>query len=344
MNMSTPAQAGFYMPAEWLPHERCWMSWPCNKALWGDGMNAAREAYASVARSIALFEPVTMVVNARHCADAEKLCGADVEVLPLPVNDSWMRDTGPTFIRDARGRVAAVDWQFNNYGNKHQEPQAAYLDDTLLTERILSHLTVQRFAAPLVLEGGSIHVDGEGTLLTSEQCLLNANRNPQLSRDEIEARLKDFLGVSHIIWLGKGLQDDDTDGHVDNLACFVRPGVVMALTCHDSTDANYALLQNNLERLHAGRDAVGRSLEVIEIEQPAMRMHAGVRLAMSYINFYLANGAVIMPAFDQPEYDDAAARAVSKAFPDREVVQLPGGEIIKGGGNVHCITQQQPCR
>lgn len=341
--MPTPSQSGFYMPAEWLPHQRCWMIWPANKALWGDGIQAAREAYAAVARSIAAFEPVTMVANPRHCTAAQKTCGTEVEVLPLPVNDSWMRDTGPTFLRDAQGHIAAVDWQFNNYGNKHREPLAAYEEDTLLTGRILSHLAVPRFAAPLVLEGGSIHVDGEGTLLTSEQCLLNANRNPQRSREEIEAILKDFLGVSRIIWLGNGLQDDDTDGHVDNLACFARPGVVIALTCNEPADANYTTLQDNLQRLRTARDAAGRSLQIIEIEQPQKRTHADTRLAMSYINFYLANGAVIMPAFDQPEYDDAAARTLSQVFPERQVVQVPGSIIIKGGGNVHCITQQQPC-
>ena len=330
------------MPAEWLPHERCWMAWPCNAKLWGEGLDAARHAYARVARTIARFEPVIMVANPDHCAQALNLCGADVQVLPLSINDSWMRDTGPSFLLDAQRRVAGVDWQFNNYGNKYGEPEFTYQNDAATAKRILDHVAARRFAAPLVLEGGSIHTDGEGTLLTTEQCLLNPNRNPQLSRREIEERLKNYLGIARIVWLGRGLQDDDTDGHVDNLACFVRPGVVMALTSTDPQDANYLILQDNLQRLRAARDVGGRSLEIIEVEQPRKRMHRGVRLAMSYINFYLANGAVIMPSFDQPEYDDAAARVAAKAFPEREVVQVPGGDIIKGGGNVHCITQQQP--
>jgi agmatine deiminase len=235
-----------------------------------------------------------------------------------------------------------VDWRFNNYGNKHSEPAASYSNDSAVAKFILDHVAAKRFAAPLVLEGGSIHTDGEGTLLTSEQCLLNPNRNPGLSREQIEEHLREYLGVSRIIWLGRGLQDDDTDGHVDNLACFVRPGVVMALTSSDPHDENYDVLQDNLARLRTASDASGRSLQIIEVEQPQKRMHGELRLAMSYINFYLANGAVIMPAFNQPEYDDAAARVAASAFPDREIVQVPGIDIIKGGGNVHCITQQQP--
>ncbi len=330
------------MPAEWLPHAHCWMAWPCNEKLWGEDLDPARDAYAHVARTIAAYEPVTMVADPAHVDDAQARCGDGINVLPLPISDSWMRDTGPTFLLDGQQSLAAVDWQFNNYGNKEGRPDDVIRKDAGLAGGILNRLGVKRFAAPLVLEGGSIHVDGEGTVLTSEQCLLNPNRNPGLSRDAIEKHLCDYLGASRVIWLGQGLQDDDTDGHVDNLACFVRPGVVMALTCNDAADPNHAVLQDNLQRLQAARDAAGRRLEVIEIEQPAMRHHNGMRLAMSYVNFYLANGAVIMPTFDQAERDNAALAVMAKAFPERRIMPVPGSDIIKGGGNVHCITQQQP--
>ena len=330
------------MPAEWMPHERCWMAWPCPQEYWGDAFESARHAYALVARTIARFEAVSMLANPSELAVARRLCGPDVQVLPAALDDSWLRDTGPTFLLDDSGNLAGVDWQYNSYGNKDELPAVAFRNDADVSKRMLGELQVRRIAAPLVLEGGAFHVDGEGTVLTSEQCLLNPNRNPQLSRSQIEAYLLEYLGAEKLIWLGKGLKDDDTDGHVDNLACFVRPGTVMALTCSDPDDDNFAALQENLARLRAARDAAGRRLEIIEVEQPGKRMYNGIRLAMSYINFYIANGAVIAPSFDQPERDAGAARALADAFPDREVIQVPGLDIIIGGGGVHCITQQQP--
>ena len=330
------------MPAEWMPHECCWMAWPCPQEYWGDAVESARRAYARVARTIARFEPVRMLANPAELAVARRLCGADVQVLPTALDDSWLRDTGPTFVLDDSGRLAGVDWQYNSYGNKEGFAAVAFRHDVTVAKRMLEQLGVRRFAAPLVLEGGAFHVDGEGTVLTSEQCLLNPNRNPGLSRQQIEAYLLEYLGAEKLIWLGQGLKDDDTDGHVDNLACFVRPGTVMALTCNDPADDNYAVLQENLARLHAARDAAGRRLKVIEVEQPDKRMYNGIRLAMSYVNFYIANGAVIMPSFNQPQRDASAARVVAGAFPDRELVQVPGLDIIVGGGSVHCITQQQP--
>ncbi len=332
------------MPAEWQAHSCCWMAWPCRPDLWGERLKAARYAYAEVARTIAGYEPVYMVADPADLSNAEVLCGNSVNVLPVPLNDSWMRDTGPTFVVNDAGNVAGVDWQFNDYGNKDEQPAESYADTAALATRITERIAVKRFQAPLVLEGGSIHVDGEGTLLTSEQCLLNPNRNPDLSRQQIETALCDFTGSKQVIWLGQGLLDDDTDGHVDNLACFVKPGTVMALTCNDSDDENYAALQDNLARLRQATDAHGRQLEIIEVEQPEKRVNPlnGLRLAMSYINFYIANSAIIVPGFDQPERDAAAVSALTEAFPDRDIVQVPGLDIIVGGGNVHCITQQQP--
>ena len=336
--MRRPAEDEFFMPAEWHPHKRCWMAWPCRDALWGEGLDAARDAYAEVAKTIAEFEPVTMVANAEDVAEVSLRCGSGVAALPLAIDDSWMRDTGPSFVIDGRGGLAGIDWRFNAWGGKAE----TYDRDAALAGRLLEHLEVTRHAAPLVLEGGSIHVDGEGTLMTSEQCLLNPNRNPGLTRAEIETHLRDYLGVRSIIWLGEGLVDDDTDGHVDNLACFVRPGAVLALTTADGEDANHAALQDNLARLRAARDAKGRELEILEVEQPAAATHPkGPRLARSYINFYIANGGIVMPSFEDPK-DEAAFAVLSKCFPEHDMRQVPAGDIVLGGGGIHCITQQQP--
>ena len=333
-----PADDGFFMPAEWAPHERCWMAWPCRESLWGEGLDAARNAYAEVAKAIAGFEPVTMLANAQDLDDAKLSCGAGVTCQAMPLDDSWMRDSGPTFVIDGRGGLAAVDWRFNAWGDKFHP----YDQDAQVAERLLEGLSVTRYAAPLVLEGGSIHVDGEGTLLTSEECLLNPNRNPDLDRAAIENLLRRYLGVKAFVWLGQGLDKDDTDGHVDNIACFVRPGVVMAVTCDDPADPNHAILTDNLARLKKARDAQGRRLEVIELPLPReARYLDSQRLALSYVNFYIANGGIVMESFGDAN-DAQAYEIVSRAFPDRKVVQVSALDILAGGGGVHCITQQQP--
>jgi len=336
--LSRPADEGFVMPPEWAPHARCWMQWPCREPLFGKHLEAARDAFADVARAIAEFEPVTMITNPEHLVEASLKCGPGISTFPLPLDDSWCRDSGPTFVVDAEGAVAGIDWKWNAWGNKYPDHQR----DGGVAKAVLEHLGMRRYAAALVLEGGAIHVDGEGTLLTTESCLLNPNRNPDFGREEIEEVLRQYLGVKQILWLNGGLQDDDTDGHVDNIACFARPGVVMALNSSDPQDGNYAVLADNLARLRAAKDAAGRNLEVITIEQPRRReMEDGRRLALSYINFYIANGGIVMPAFEDPQ-DRHAFDAIQKAFPDRQVVQIPATEIVFGGGGIHCITQQQP--
>ncbi len=336
--MVFPADDGFYMPAEWAPHDRCWMAWPCRLELWGERLDAARTAYAELATAIAEFEPVTMIANPENVAEVSLRCGASVACLPLAHDDSWTRDTGPSFLIDGRGGMAGVDWRFNAWGGEYD----SYEKDAAMAAAMLEHLELTRYAAPMVLEGGSIHVDGEGTLITTEQCLLNPNRNPELDKDEIERLLKAHLGVAKVIWLGQGLADDETDGHVDNLACFARPGVVLALSTEDPEDGNYDALRDNLIRLRAARDARGRALEVIEVPQPERAEgDNGRRLAISYINFYLANGAVVMPSFEDGK-DKAAKEIVSGCFPDRTVRQVPALDIVHGGGGIHCITLQQP--
>ncbi len=336
--MTTPAANGLHMPGEWERHARCWMAWPCRPETWPAGaFDAATAAYTEVARAISRFEPVTMVCDPADVAEASLACGPGVEILPLPISDSWIRDTGPSFVTDGKGQVAGVHWRFNAWGGNYADCEK----DQQVGRLVLEHLGLPRFEAPLVMEGGSFHVDGQGTLLTTEQCLLNPNRNPNLSRAEIEEQLKDQLGVSTIIWLGEGYQDDETDGHIDEIAFFVKPGVVMAITTDDPGDANFKAFQDNLDRLKRARDAQGRELEVIPVRQPARRDENGVRLTLSYTNLYIANGGIVMPAFEDPA-DDDAFRVVRRAFPDREVVQIPALDIVRGGGGIHCITQQQP--
>ena len=336
--MATLAERGYFMPAEWRPHDRCWMAWPCRVELWGEHLEAAREAYAEVARAIADFEPVTMIANPENVAEVSLQCGPGIACLPMPHDDSWIRDNGPSFVIDGQGGIAGIDWRFNAWGGKYQR----YDHDAAVAEAVLDHLDVAREAAPLVLEGGSIHVDGEGSLLTTEACLLNPNRNPDLGRDEIETLLRAYLGVRRVIWLGRGLEQDETGGHVGNLACFVRPGVVLALTSDDPEDGNHAALQDNLDRLRAATDAKGRGLEVIEVAQPARgEDDDGLRLGKSYVNFYIANGGVVMPAFEDGK-DGAARDTVAACFPAHEIRQVPALDIVRGGGGIHGITQQQP--
>jgi agmatine deiminase len=335
--MRDPIDNGYRMPPEWEPHTRCWMAWPCHEGSYPGILPAAREAYAAVAEAIARFEPVTMVARPEHVEDARAFCAEGVDVLALAIDDSWARDTGPTYLVDGRGGLGAIDWPFNNYGEIDDD----YANDKLMAERILEHSGGRRFEAPIILEGGAIHTDGQGTLLTTESVVLNPNRNPGLTREQADEVFRAQLGAEKVIWLDKALDIDSTDGHVDNLACFVRPGVVAALVSEDPADSQYAPLRENLHRLQTEKDSVGRSLEVIEIRQPSRIEFRGERVCASYINFYIANGGIVAPVFDDPADRDAIA-TLERAFPDRVVVPVPGMDIVRGGGCIHCITQQEP--
>lgn len=325
------------MPAEWHRHERCWMAWPCRKELWGDGLDAAREAYAEVARAIAQFEPVSIIVQPQDVATVSVKLGKAVDVLPMEIDDSWTRDTAPTFLIDGNGKIAGCNWRFNGWGGKYPD----FERDARLTERLLDHLKIDRYDAPFVLEGGAIHSDGQGTILTTESVLLNENRNPGITRTDMESLLIDWLGAEKVIWLPGGLEDDETDGHVDNVACFARPGCVLALAANDADDPNYDILQANLEVLSGTKDARGKALDVITVEQPEPITVDGRRLSASYVNLYVANGGVVMPIFGDPADEDAVDR-VEKAFPKHEVMPVDASDIVRGGGGIHCITQQQP--
>ena len=335
--MGTPAEDGFYMPGEFAPHTGCWMAWPCREKAFSGRLPEAKHAYAQVARAIAAYEPVTMVANPLDASDAAMACGPQVKILTMHIDDSWTRDTGPTFLIDGRGRLAGVDWIFNGWGFVWEDCK----NDRLLARGILDHLGVKRYEADFVLEGGAIHVDGQGLLMAVEPCLLDPQRNPNLSRADLEARLSAFLGVKNFIWLEYGLDNDETKGHVDNVACFARPGLVLVHSTEDPGDPDYQGLRENAARLRAAKDARGRGLEVVELPAPAPREGKDGRMTLSYVNFYLANGAVIMPAFGDAK-DDEAARIIKGVFPDRRVVTVPAMDIVYGGGGIHCITQQQP--
>jgi agmatine deiminase len=333
----TPREQGFAMPAEWAPHAACWMAWPCREELWGDRLEDARRITAEVAQAIAGFEPVTVIARPELTAGVS-LYGDGFAVLPLPQDDSWTRDTGPSFVAAGDGRAAGVVWRFNAWGEAYQD----YAQDAQMARRLLDHLGLPRFEAPIVLEGGGIHVDGEGTALVCAPSVLDPKRNPGTTQDEIDTILRDFLGVERVIWLPGALADDETAGHVDNVACFARPGLVLAHATDDRADPNHEPTQANLEVLRTATDARGRPLEVLTLPQPRPQTRDdGRRLTLSYVNFYIANGGIVMPAFGDSA-DSTAHRTLAQAFPDRRLVQLDVLDLLHGGGGIHCITQQQP--
>lgn len=290
-------------------------------------MQEARRAYAAVAHAIAEFEPVTLIVRPPDEKPARKLLGADVEILPMEIDDAWLRDSGPTFVVNNDGETAGVDWQFNAWGGKYPP----WDKDDAVAGEILRHLSMPRYLAPLILEGGSFHADGRGKLLTTSQCLLHRNRNPRLSQKEIEILLGAYLGADEVLWLSGDERDAETDGHIDNIACFTAPGRALLMRGEDN-----ARLAENRGRL---TDAA-LELSITMLPRPDI-VENGEDINASYINFYIANGGVIMPSFGLPQ--DAEARAlIADEFPGRRVVQVPALNIVRGGGGIHCITQQQP--
>jgi agmatine deiminase len=336
--LSTPREDGFVMPGEWAPHARCWMAWPCREAAWGPGLEAARRATAEIARAIAALEPVTMIARPDLTAGVSLGCGPGIAVLPMAHDDSWTRDTGPCFVVAPDGRRAGVAWQFNGWGQAY--PDIA--QDAQMARRLLEHLGLPVYKAPIVLEGGAVQVDGEGTALLCEPSVLDRHRNPGRTRAEIEAVLAQHLGVMRTIWLPYGLIDDETGGHVDNVACFARPGLVLVHLPADPADPDHAGCQRNQEALRATPDAAGRTLEIVPLPVPRARpRHDGARLTLSYVNLYVANGGVVMPGFQDPA-DAPAFRQVAHAFPDRRIVQVDALDLVQGGGGIHCITQQEP--
>ena len=355
----TPARHGFRMPGEFERHAGCWLLWPERTDNWRLGAKPAQAAFAAVASAIARFEPVTVAASRTQYVNARKQLPPAVRVVEVSSNDAWMRDVGPTFLVDPRGRRRGADWRFNAWGGLRGGLYFPWDQDDCVAQKVLEIEGDDRYRASFVLEGGAIHVDGEGTCITTEECLLNPNRNPELTREQIEANLKAWLGVETVIWLGKGVACDETDGHVDNLCCFARPGELCLTWTDDRRDPQHAISRDALERLREARDARGREFKVHKIAQPGpLYMTAdesggvdhvegtrprepGHRLAGSYVNFYIANGGVVVPLLDARR-DRHALAQLKKVFPEREVVGVPSREILLGGGNIHCITQQVP--
>jgi len=356
---STPAADGFRMPAEFEPHAGCWMLWPYRSDNWREGAAPAQRAFAAVAHAIARFEPVTVGVPPALFEQARRALEPRIRLVRLDSDDAWMRDVGPTCVKGRDGEVRGVDWHFNAWGGLNGGLYFPWDRDELVARKVLAYEGLARYRAPLVCEGGAIHSDGEGTLLVTEECLLNRNRNPALGRRQIETLLHAYTGLSHIVWLGRGVFNDETDGHIDNLACFVAPGEVALAWCDDRQDPQHAISAAALERLQDARDAHGRRFRIHKLPMPGPLLmsraeaaglsprpgtkprRAGERLAASYVNFYVANGGVVVPLLD-PRHDARVLRQLQEIFVDRRVVGVPAREILLGGGNIHCITQQIP--
>ncbi|MDJ0879110.1 MAG: agmatine deiminase family protein [Halieaceae bacterium] len=324
----------YRMPPEWAPHERTWMAWPCRAGMWANN-DATAQGYTDVAHAIRGAEPVTMLVPPEELARARNFLGSDIDIFEVPIDDSWARDSGPNFVINDDGELAGVCFTFNAWGGKYDP----YDQDALMGERILAHAGVPAIKSELIAEGGGLCVDGEGSLLTTDTCFPNANRNPDWSREQIEEELKRQLGVEKVLWLPGDPLDNETDGHVDGLAAFCAPGKVILETASDAEREPYfAELRAALESL---TDARGRSLEIVELPEADWSVATNDRFCLSYVNFYIANGAVIAPSYGVAT-DDVARERLQDCFPGREIVMVPIAAVAEGGGGIHCITQQQP--
>ncbi len=355
---TTPRIDGFRMPGEFEPHDMCWMIWPERPDVWRNGAKPAQAAYAQVATAISRFEPVTMLASAVQYRNARMMLPDHIRVIEMSNNDAWLRDSGPTFVTDGQGGLRAVDWWFNAYGGLNGGLYFPWDSDLALAQKMAEVVGVDRYQAPLVFEGGSITVDGQGTLMTTSDCILNPNRNPDLSQSDVEQILGDYLNIEKVIWLRCDI-GEETDGHIDQLVCFARPGELVLSWTDDQASPYYPFVQEAYEILSRETDARGRPFKIhklpiaepmgltaeeastIEKDDWSYSREAGDPIADCYLNFYIANGGIVMPAFGQPS-DQQAAEVLDQVFPDREVVLVPCREIGMGGGLIHCITQQQP--
>jgi agmatine deiminase len=334
-----PSDLGLFMPAEWAPHAGCWMAWPRRIELWEEHLEAAREDYLRVARAIARFEPVTMLADPENVDAARKRCGDTVKVVSMPIDDSWLRDSGPTFLVNAAGERAGAAFTFNAWGGKYRP----YDLDAAVGARVTALAGLEVHRSTLVVEGGGFLSDGEGTLITAETCVLNPNRNPGLTKAQADAELRAMLGVQKVIWLPGDVTDTATDGHVDGFVAYVKPATVLCEVVADPSDPRYDIMAENRRVLETETDARGRRftlLPILEAPRSAVPPDADA-YCRSYVNFYLANGAVIAPAYGIAE-DAAVVQTLIHAFPDRTIVPVPLGALFRGGGGIHCVTQQEP--
>ena len=330
-----PRDFGYYMPGEWARHSCCWMAWPCRKGFWAD-TDATQHDYANLANTIARFETVKMLVPAHKIDAATLMLGKNVEVIEMPIDDSWARDSGPNFFIGGE-KLAGSDWVFNAWGEEY-EP---YDKDALMGERILQIAGADRYPSWLVAEGGGVTVDGEGTTITTESCFLNKNRNPDRSRKEIENELCRTLGAEKVIWIPGDVEDTETDGHVDGIAAFIEPGRVLVEVNPDKTVPHYSVVQENIKALKDQTDAKGKKLQLEFIQEGIYHGDLWNGGCSSYINSYLANDAVIVPGYGY-DRDPSAVETYQRLYPEREVVQVAIHNLAKGGGGIHCVTQQQP--
>lgn len=341
----TPAELGYRMPAEWAPQRAVWLSWPHNLETWPGRFEGIPAKFAEIAATISRFEGVCincagpLQAGAMDLLRRAEACMERVKLLDHPTNDAWCRDHGPIFVRkDADGEIAVTDWLYNAWGGKYPP----YDLDNLIPERVAKLRGIGRFAFDLVMEGGSIDVNGAGDLLTSEACLLHPNRNPSLSRSDIEAALKSGLGVERIHWLGDGIVGDDTDGHIDDMTRFFAPGGIVTCVEPDAGDENHPILAANLNRLNTLLGASGEPFEIRTLPMPAPCWCEGQRMPASYANFLIINRAVLMPAFRQSDRDSEAAGVLAGCFPDREIIPIDCLDLVWGLGTLHCISQQEP--
>ncbi|PKM52231.1 MAG: agmatine deiminase [Firmicutes bacterium HGW-Firmicutes-7] len=357
---STPKKDGFRMPAEFEVQKQVFLLWPERKDVWHHSAQKAQKVFVEVAHAIGKFEEVTVGVSEEHYEDALNKLGSKVRTIIMPHDDVWTRDVGPTFVINDRGETRGIDWKFNAWGGIDEGAYYPWDKDERVASSIIALEGVKGYhTEDFVLEGGSIHVDGEGTLLTTKECLLNNNRNPHLTQVEIEDYLRSYLSVEKIIWLDRGLFNDETDGHIDNICCFARPGEVILSWTDDVNNDNYHICRSAYEVLKGSIDAKGRTIKVHKLELPqpifitkeeddgiiyskdAKRFSIDEPLPASYVNFLFCNNSIIVPIFNDPK-DELALQTLKNIFPEREIVPIYSREIILGGGNIHCISQQQP--
>jgi len=343
--IKTPAALGFRMPAEWEPQSAVWFSWPHNLQTWPGQFRPIPRIFAGIVAQVSRFEPVRINCAAPLQPRAKRLCeqeGADMARVAFydhPTNDAWCRDHGPIFVKHRKsGEVAVTDWVHNAWGGKYPP----YDLDNKIPPSIARKLKMRRFENNMVLEGGSIDVNGQGLLLTSEQCLLNKNRNPHLTKDQIEQNLKDYLGVKQVLWVGEGIVGDDTDGHIDDITRFFKGDGFITAVEPNKRDPNHQLLEENLERLKAFRTPAGKKFDVVAIPLPKPFGFRGQRVPASYANFLIINGAVLVPQFRQNKRDAEVREILGGCFKGREIIPVDCYHLIWGLGTLHCLSQQQP--
>lgn len=338
-----PRDFGYRMPAEWAPHTATWMSWPFDEDMWFGELQAVRTAYTALVTTLARFEPVQLIVRdaeARRTAAAALQGVSGVTLHEIPLDDVWMRDNGPLFVTSSRTEapLSFVKWEFNSWGEKY-----LWQLDNEVPHVMGQLLNLPYFSVPVIMEGGSLDINGRGACLTTEQCLLSPKRNPHLDKSALENLLRDYLGIEQLVWLKLGLEGDHTDGHIDTITRFTDERTVVTSICQDSSDVNYERMQENLDVLRSVRLGGKDPLRIIELPLPERPLYLedGTRLPPTYANFYIANQVVVVPQYDDPA--DASALAILKqVFRDREVIGLRSRAIIQGGGSFHCMTQQQP--